>query len=278
MLTFIAKGHGEEGIRSALSFNNPNQLGYFAIYLVGTSLLLMVYKDTKNISNKLYYILDAVIIVIAHILALLAWSRGAILGIICLDIWLALKKSRKIFYLLIPGVIIATALLIWRPTLIQERLQHSASKPITPEVAQQELEARLFHQLSIMKGIEYLVGRGGRSITFREKARGILDVHNLFGEIFRSYGLIGLSFFSFWLGQTIWQSRIVPGALWIWAGLLIYNMSHYGLRFRSFWILTALIGALFCILLQENSSRPAGSANLRPGERTNLTTKPAKTA
>lgn len=254
IMVFLAKGYREEEFRATLSFNNPNQLGYFSIYLASMSILLMVYKDTYNINNKIYLIFDVFIIIIAHIMVILSWSRGAILGVICLDIFLLFKMPKKALAFLVPGIIGVVILLVWRPAIIQERLHPSASKPISPEVAKQELEARLFYQLSLLRGIEYLVGRGGRSLTFKEKAQGYLDVHNIFGEIFRSYGLVGLTFFSLWLGRTIWQTRVVPGALWIWAGFLIYNMSHYGLRFRSFWIFTAFICVLSYSILQKSIS------------------------
>ena len=106
-----------------------------------------------------------------------------------------------------------------------------------------------------MKGIDYLVGRGGRSFTVQEKARGIGELHNMFGETFRFYGIIGLGLFSYWIGMFVWRSRKVPGALFIWAALLMYNMSHYGLRFRPFWVLLALLNVMVCLAYSNSEKR-----------------------
>jgi len=44
-----------------------------------------------------------------------------------------------------------------------------------------------------------------------------------------------------WLFKAVWISRVLPEALWVWAGLLMYNIGNYGFRFRAFWIFLALM-------------------------------------
>ena len=256
-LVFTVKGYSEEGIRSILSFNNPNQLGYYALLLTCWVALLLHLKEKNGNARAIFWWGDVVLLFVAHFLALLSLSRGAILGLFLVDMWIFPRLSRRILIFFVPLILVALVVLIWKPAVIEERLAGRPGREITPETAQVELEKRVFHQFSIMEGIHYLVGRGGRSFTPQEKARGIHEVHNIFGEIFRCYGLIGLGLFSFWLAGFLWRSRVVPGGLFVWGALLMYNMSHYGLRFRSFWLLLAFLNAMIWLEAGRSGQTPA---------------------
>ncbi len=260
-LIFTVKGYSEEGVRSALSFNNPNQLGYYALILACMAALLLRFKEQSGRGQVIYYWGDVLLLFAAHVLALLSLSRGALVALFFIDLWMFPKLTRRILALFIPVVLLALVVVIWRPAIIEERLAGRPGREITAESAQEEMDKRIFHQFSIMEGIHYLVGRGGRGFSLKEKARGIHEVHNIFGDIFRSYGIIGLGLFTAWLLKFIWRSRVVPGALFIWAALMLYNMTHYGLRFRAFWILLALLNAM---ILLENQKRPEGKMS-KPG-------------
>jgi hypothetical protein len=258
LLIFTVKGYSEEGIRSELSFNNPNQLGYYALILAGlVALLLRVKEGNPGACRVLYFWADVLLLFAAHVLALLSLSRGALLGLFFIDVWIFPKLTRKILVMFLPLLILGVISLTWQPTVIQERLKGRSGKTIDEEEITEQVHSRIFHQFSTMEGMHYLVGRGGRSFTPKEKARGIREVHNLFGQIFRSYGLIGLGLFYYWIGGFVWRSRQAPAALFIWAALLTYNMSHYGLRFRPLWVLLALLNVM---LLLESRSREKSAA------------------
>jgi hypothetical protein len=256
---FTVKGYSEEGIRSVLSFNNPNQLGYYALVLACLAALLLQVKEQAGTGRAIYFWADVVLLFAAHFLALLSLSRGALLGLLLVDIWVFPRLTRRILILFVPAVLLALVVLIWQPAVIEQRLAGRPGRELNKEEIQYEVKSRIFHQFSVMKDIHYLVGRGARGFTPKEKARGIGEVHNIFGEIFRSYGLIGLGLFSFWLGRFIWQSRQLPGGLFIWGALLVYNLTHYGLRFRSLWILLALINAMLVLTgMAEKVKGPNG--------------------
>lgn len=264
LLIFTVKGYSEEGIRSVLSFNNPNQLGYYALILTCWVALLLHLKEKTGNAGTIFWWSDVVLLFAAHFLALLSLSRGAILGLFFVDVWIFPRLTRRILALFVPLILAALVVLTWKPAVIEERLAGGLGREITPETAQEELKKRVFHQFSIMEGIHHLVGRGGRSLTLQEKARGIHEVHNVFGEIFRCYGLIGLGLFSFWLAGFLWRSRVVPGALLIWGALLLYNMSHYGLRFRAFWLLLALLNAMLWLEAGRAEETPAPTPSGSP--------------
>ncbi|MFW6127443.1 MAG: O-antigen ligase family protein, partial [Thermodesulfobacteriota bacterium] len=259
LLILTVKGYSEEGVRSELSFNNPNQLGYYGLILAGLAGLLLQAKEKLGAGRVIYFWGDVLLLFAAHILMLLSLSRGALLGLFFIDVWVFPKLTRRILIMFLPLLLLGVISLAWQPAIIQERLQGRPGKTINKEEITEQVQGRILHQLSVMEGIHYLVGRGGRSITPQEKAKGIHETHNMFGEIFRFYGIIGLGLFCYWFGGFVWRSRKAPGALFIWAALLTYNMSHYGLRFRPFWVLLALLNVL--LILETRSSKeqtPAG--------------------
>lgn len=263
LIPLIPGYQGERAIRSVLSFNNPNQLGYYSLILASIAALLLKFKEYYHLDKPIYYWADVVILFFAHFLCLLSLSRGALLGLAFLDLWLLPRMTRKILLLFAPALIMVLLVVVWRPALVEERLQGRPGREITAETAQEEMEKRILHQFSIMKGMDYLVGRGGRSLTPHEGARDIKEVHNIFGEIFRCYGLIGLGFFIYWLLGMLWRSRVVSAGWYVWGALLIYNMTHYGLRFRSFWLLLAFLNAM--IWLEKKRQEKNAPEHLRTG-------------
>jgi hypothetical protein len=134
-----------------------------------------------------------------------------------------------------------------------------------------DLQERIAKPLRSMKGLQMVTGTGAGLGDQTEEERGgpvpeeteevpkflvdlleaygpvawslepSIEAHNLFADIFRAYGLIGLVLFVPWLFKLVWDTRKVPDALWVWMGLMTYNMGNNGIRFRSLWILIALI-------------------------------------
>jgi len=253
ILLFTIPGYSEERIsRSDFSFNNPNQLGYYALIMACLAGLLLQFKEKYGGGKVIYFWCDVVILLLVHVLMLLSLSRGAIVAVLILDLWILPRLTKKISILFLPLLALAILSLVWQPELIQERLTGRIDRlDMESHQVHEDLFQRIFYRLSIMNDVHYLVGRGGQSIPVQDTMAVIGEVHNIFGEIFRCYGLIGLMFFCFWLGKMVWNSRRLPGGLWIWAALLAYNMSHYGLRFRFLWILLAFINAM--IFLQSRS-------------------------
>jgi len=260
LLIFTVKGHSEEGIRSELSFNNPNQLGYYALLLACLAALFFQVKKKFTEKKVLHLWGDGVVLFMAHVLMLLSLSRGALLGLFFVDVWLFPKLTRRLLVMFLPLLLLVVIVLAWQPEVLQERLAGRPGKSLDQEEITQEVHSRILRRLYIMEGIHYLVGRGGRSGALQ----GIGEVHNIFGDIFRSYGIIGLGLFGYWLGGFIWRSRQVPGALFIWAALLTYNMSHYGLRFRAFWVVLAFLNVM--LILETRNREEQATEEPRPGQ------------
>ncbi|MDI6852072.1 MAG: hypothetical protein QME75_00510 [Deltaproteobacteria bacterium] len=262
-MIFMVKGYSEEVFRSALSFNNPNQLGYYALFLACLAGLLMHWKEKEGGGKVIYFWCDFLIFSLAHLLMLLSLSRGALAAILLIDLWILPRLTKKITIFFLPLLTLSLISAAWQPEIIQEKLAGRPGKSMEAGEVTQDLSQRVIHQLSIMEGFHYLIGRGGVSLTWKDKADNIGEVHNIFGEVFRCYGLIGLGLFCVWLILMVWRSRVVPGGLYIWAALILYNMSHYGLRFRSFWILLALLNAMIYLESRRNNKNMEFVANAR---------------
>jgi hypothetical protein len=261
VVSLTVKGVSEKG-RAVLSFNDPNQLGYFAVILLSYIILLIRFKDIRNVNNLAYYCIDGLIILFAHYFMLLSVSRSTMAGILVLDVCL-LKNiwKLKVFFPVILFVIISSLMInFFSPDFIQKRF---ATRPgaFAEQGMDQQFKERALSPLNYLTGLQILVGRGQGG--FGPKEKGMLafnrvngytgESHNAFLEMLRGYGLIGLVLFLYWLGRAIWASRILHDALWVWGSLLIFNMGIYGLRWRGFWILLGLLFALVSLVDLEKS-------------------------
>jgi hypothetical protein len=269
IVTFTVKGVSEEG-RAILSFNDPNQLGYFSVILLSYVILLIRFKEIRHIGNVVFYCLDGLLILFAHYFLALSVSRSAMGGILILDIcFLKNIRKLKIFFPVMLFVIISSlAINSFSPEFIQERL---ATRPgaFAEQGMDQQFKQRALSPLNYLKGIEILVGRGQGG--WRSRKKGLLtfgkvkgyggESHNAFGEMVRGEGLIGLTLLLLWLGRAIWGTRILTDAFWIWGGLLMFNMGNFGLRWRGLWILLSLLFAMVNLVDLEKS-REAGRERL----------------
>ena len=114
---------------------------------------------------------------------------------------------------------------------------------------------RVLEPLKIMHGFDFIIGIGmglehsligNRPNTLIKQHKPILtiEVHNMFGDVFRTHGLIGLFLFGIWIGKILKMSTKVKDGLWIMLCLLLYNMASNGIRFRYFWIFLAFLMAI----------------------------------
>jgi hypothetical protein len=256
IVTLTTRGVPIPGMRALLSFNDPNQLGYFAVILLCYAIILINYKNNFNHNNFGYFIVDAILIVFAHYFMALSVSRSAMAGIFVLDVCL-LKNIRniKIFATVLLFMIISIVILtFWKPNFIKERLAVRDPGVYSEGAISGSFEERAMSPLNLLHGIQFIIGRGQGSVaSFRNlSASGIFaniegyggESHNAIIEIFCSYGCIGLALFLFWLLPAIWSSRILKDGPWIWGGLLAFNMGNYGLRWRAMWIVLAFLLAM----------------------------------
>jgi hypothetical protein len=226
----IHRTHG--GIRSLGFFNNPNQLGFFA--LVSASMIAIGRRRLGFGAMKAGIGLTACLY-----LALLSASRAAVGGIVILFALTVLSNPRYV----IVAAIAAFALL-------------SVGGPIATalDTTQARMEANRYPQYSFFeeRGYDRILahkeywflgaGEGGTHRFAKSTAFGTPEIHSGYGTIFFCYGIVGsLMFLSY-----LW--RVASGAALrstlILLPMLAYMIAHQGLRTTSVWIFLALFVAL----------------------------------
>lgn len=276
ILACLLAKSGEETGRVALSFNDPNQLGYFGAVLQSLILIVRGFRRSSGIRSLWYDPADALVILFAHVFLALSFSRSAMGAFLFLDLCLFKnmvkdpKGSLGMWGLLFLAPIYFAAI---DSDFLQRRLE-ARPHHFESEAFFNDLQERIVNPLRSMKELQLVTGTGAglgdqgeeeQAGTVREDTEEVpkflvdlleaygpvawslepsIEAHNLFADLFRAYGLIGLALFVPWLFKLIWDSRRVPDALWVWMGLMTYNMGNNGIRFRSLWILIGLMVAV----------------------------------
>lgn len=259
---FVIKGHEFGGERAVLSFNNPNQLGLFAVILYSFVIILLKYKITNNISAVYYYIIDLILILAVHYLAALAVSRAGMAAMLILDICLLKNITNKRIFGAVASVLVIAAgyLMFINPSFIEQRIEARQTRRFTKGSVETDMASRVA-PLTQMTAWELLIGKGmggptiGRGGGNLFASRSVVaETHNMFGWVVEMYGLVGLAFYLFWIWKFFWRSRVVKDATWIWAAILVYSISGVVIRFRSFWILLGLLAAMVSIAHSKEKS------------------------
>ena len=222
--------------RAIGSFQNPNQLAYFAAIMFSTTALLYTFH---RISLKTTILLVAAILVLAMASQSKAGMIGLLLGLTALMVG---KSSSRIW----AGIAVATLLLLWvsgsfdfGQLLFMERLQ---------EIGQDSDDSFAARGYTLLfnhahTALDLLFGFG----AYRVKALLGNEVHSTFMAFFAMYGLVGgflyLAFISSWLWELY---RVVPISRFIAiAGPpMFYGIAHNGTRFSIFYAMIALSLAL----------------------------------
>ncbi len=234
-VTLSVFGIGKGLSRETIFFNNPNQLGYFAL------LVMSIFVVTPSILRKNKIISFLVTILCAY-LVLLSGSRASLVGIFVLGIILFVSEGFrfevKSFLFLLFVLIISINFLIssdWFVNQWEVIENRSQAKESTFE---SEWEVRGYDRILLYP--EYILYGAGEMANKRfTKSLHQLEIHSAFGNILFSYGILGFFFFIKFLYQIIKQRLLLN--LLIMSPVLLYNLTHQGLRFTQFWIFLALV-------------------------------------
>ncbi len=253
ILCLFVKGVPDEDVeRVTLSFNDPNQLGYYAATLIVYVILLLKFKEINHYHKIAFYIGDVILIGFAHIFLSLCLSRSAMAAFLVLDI--CLLKNTKNLRIFLPvffcGLIALIFMLYVNPHFLEQRIAVRGTESYSEGALTEGFKERTLSTLNYLQGIEVLVGKGsgpsgkvGMAAMQGVKGYGG-EAHNLFVDALRSYGLVGLCLLAFWFIKAMLTTWKMKDALFIWMGLLAYNMGNNGVRFRPFWIVLALLFAM----------------------------------
>lgn len=235
MLQFIAAlaGFGKPaGTREVLFFNNPNQLGYFALLMV--SIFTVLPSKYKNKNTFTYSLL-----LMSMYLVLLSGSRSTLVGIFILAILIIYRDGIKIdakkmmavslFMISIIGTYSYTQQYLFK---IKERDDYKRGNTLY-----HELQIRGYDKILLYP--EYTLFGAGEILPSRFKLSYYqLEIHSAYGTMLFSYGILGLYLFILLIYKVIGRNMYYFAAL---LPVLLYNVTHQGLRFTQFWILLAVV-------------------------------------
>lgn len=234
MIQVIASfAFSEASYRGELFFNNPNQLGYYAL-LAATVIAL---SQQRVSLGRLH---ASVGLTGAAYLAVLSASRAAVGGIALLVILLVFSNPRIILVaslaalaLLTAGGPVSNALDVAHERVMMNR------DPETSFASERGYD-RLWSHKELM-----LIGAGeGDFQRFSSDPKEHHEIHSSPATILFSYGVAGAILF------LLFVSRVLEGvslrtALFL-VPPLFYTLSHQGLRFTMLWVVLAIFVAHKC--------------------------------
>ena len=236
--------------RSPLFFNNPNQLGYYAL-LSGTILTLITSKFRINILFQIASYFSFLL------LCLVSSSKAAMAGALLLIVLAFVNQGLLNFKQL---VAIAVVVLIGNYFVMNIELgkglfNYSANRFETiGESGDDSAEGRGYDR--IINNPEYLFLGAGEGGYYRfETAIELHEIHSTFGTVLFSYGVIGFYLFMAFLIQIYKGGRLFNFFYSLPA--FIYSITHQGLRSTLFWILLAIV----CIMSLEFKNSIRAKAN-----------------
>lgn len=271
--------------RITLFFNNPNQLGFYAVLCMG--LLTYLYPSTRQ--NLWLF----VIALLSNLwLAALTLSLAAVvcvLLLIVLQIVFGPKSVRKGLLLMVlaalPILLISQDFLIQKSECNRFEMRRIVSGQNSVTIRNAAIQGKEIKEIKIEPGVwgkieaqlnyrgydrmwklpEYLVFGAGEGIVDRNlRGDGSRDkeLHSAPATLFFSYGIVGLAFFIYIVAILILKRGL--GVLVVLLPLAIYSMFHNTLRQPFLWMLVALLLYAPYSLKAVNGSR--SRTRSEPGE------------
>jgi hypothetical protein len=215
--------------RPTLFFNNPNQLGYYAVL---SACLLAIVQLRKALS----LVLATVGLLGCAYLSVLSASRAATAGIAMLLVLLVFSNIR----LILLGIVASFALLsVGNP--VSDAIDYRERRALLERDANTSfVEERGYDRLWNFK--EHLVlGAGEGDLERFSSAKETREIHSSAATILFSYGIIGTILFA------LFAYRVVVGARARMTIMMVptfaYTIAHQGLRFSMLWVLLAVFVA-----------------------------------
>ncbi|TJY33432.1 hypothetical protein [Pontimicrobium aquaticum] len=216
-----------EGVRNQMFFNNPNQLGLWALCL-----LIITSVITEIIKPKLLHSL--IPLIIASFLIIISASRAALAG--CLLFWMFyIIKSRKYLILFITIVVIGSIFIGYNYdlnlsnfTALEYNIERLQSESIS---SNRSLGGRGYDR--IVNYPQYLFFGAGEGLY--ERFNETIELHSIFANVLFSYGIIGFSMFIFAFSSLL-KNKLTKIVIILFLALAVFAMVHMSLRVPFFWM------------------------------------------
>lgn len=261
---------GGEEFRNALSFQNPNQLAYFSIIILFLLIILNNMINHKerleqnSIKTMLYHYLSNIVIVsFVNIFVFKSISRAGIISVALLDIYLIFIIFKKhimfAFFIVVPFLFFMFSAFVYLGINVKE-LPYNYLENVNKRFSEKNIKTDIFHRsmdlLKYTNVFSVMCGNSSSSLDSEEKralGSSSKEVHNTILAVFNSYGVIGGILFLF--GSVIFVIRLgrFPYKWLLIIPLLLYNLSHNGIRFRFIWIASAFFVVVCLIKYREKN-------------------------
>ncbi|BAC17180.1 hypothetical protein HMPREF0290_0439 [Corynebacterium efficiens YS-314] len=232
---------GSQGQRTRLFFNNPNQLGYFALLVAALLIVLFAFR-------KIPLLLHMLSLFACLFLTAASLSRGAIVAalflVVCAVVFethgLSIKLRFSIKKLILVTFLLAIFALLLRAPLEILFASWGERSEVKSSDSSGAFAERGYER--IFENVQYWVlgaGEGGLP-----RFDTTLELHSLLGNVFFSYGLIGFVLFA---GSIYTIIRKHVASLIPFGAVFLYGLSHNGMRDGFLWILIALSGSMILV-------------------------------
>jgi hypothetical protein len=265
---FVGSSHNSRGIGT---FNNPNQLGYWA--LISCSVWLVTKRD-ETIGP-----IDTLAGAIFVFLVLESLSKAALVGVTMLIIFALIFQRLKGSYILgslvcLVAVVLVASFIPFFQNAVADFFGTFFTEGFGAELIQrfenveQERERDLSHRGydRIFEYPEHLIlGSGeGAFHRFTITMTKEIEFHSIWGTIIYGYGIAGtLTFFS--LLYVVFRRAPIKHFIYF-LPMAAYGITHQGLRFSMLWI---FFGMVFGLAHGNKNPLPPGQARpplqQRPG-------------
>ena len=238
-LEFVFHGLGK---RATGTFNNPNQLGYWGLLVMAC---LAVVKERAPLR-----VLDILALGAGFYILMLSLSKAAsISGMLLILLIIAFCRLQRasallLSVLLMLGLVfqIASGGLVERFMSLEPvaNLEHRLSG-----IGSQEDDSLLGRgYVRLIQNPQYLAfgaGEGSFDRLTEDAEKQGKEFHSTLGTVLMSYGLIGLGLFGLLLFVIFVRAPLASVAYL--GPIMLYGITHMGLRFSIFWVFLGLVYA-----------------------------------
>lgn len=224
------------GERAIGTFNNPNQLGYFAVCI---GAIAVTFRVCGLIGGRLFICALGA----SALLAAESLSKAAMIAVLLLVLVagsaLSRESVRQTLYTTLFAISAAVALYVAVMSGVLSEFDFFARLSGIGSQSDDNMEARGYLIMADATDMQWVFGYGGSAV------RDLLghEVHSTVFAFLAEFGLIGLLGFLAFL--ALWIRSIVSAFGW-WAmvaicgPVLTYGLAHNGSRFSMFWVLIGL--------------------------------------
>lgn len=219
--------------RGSVFFNNPNQLGYYA--LLAATLIALTHRRLQ-----MRLLTSSLALVCCGCLALISASRAAAGGIAVLLVLLLFQNPKIIVAACIAAVAVVSGV-----GPIASAIDASQDRVLNRS---RNSSATFFEERGydrIWRNQQYLVlgaGEGGLSRWDDTAYVKSMEIHSSVGTVVFSYGIVGSILFLVFLWRVLRGARV--RLMIVLLPPLLYTGAHQGLRFTMLWVVLAVFVAL----------------------------------